>query len=242
MTGRLTMRRIVLPQATRIVIPAIGNEFIAMIKDSALVAYVGIQETYWRASTTGSRFFRSFETLLVAALIYWVLTIVFSRHPGADRAAPERERRADMNPVEESAASARSCRSRGLDAPDAVSIRDPFAKPGVMTPEGARPIVKVLGLEKFFGSNHVLRGCTMEVYPSETICLIGKSGLGQEHAPALHELPRGAHDGRDRGRTASGWTPTRSTRATARIASRSARSAWAPRWCSRSSTCSRTCG
>jgi len=78
MTERLTMRRIVLPQATRIVIPAIGNEFIAMIKDSALVAYVGIQETYWRASTTGSRSFRTFETLLIAALIYWVLTIVFS--------------------------------------------------------------------------------------------------------------------------------------------------------------------
>jgi polar amino acid transport system permease protein len=78
MTERMTMRRIVLPQATRIVIPAIGNEFIAMIKDSALVSYVGIQETFWRASTTGSRLFRSFETLLVAALIYWVLTIVFS--------------------------------------------------------------------------------------------------------------------------------------------------------------------
>jgi polar amino acid transport system permease protein len=78
MTERLTMRRIVLPQATRIVIPAIGNEFIAMIKDSALVGYVGIQETFWRASTTGSRLFRSFEALLVAALIYWVLTIVFS--------------------------------------------------------------------------------------------------------------------------------------------------------------------
>ena len=78
MTERMTMRRIVLPQATRIVIPAIGNKFIAMIKDSALVSYVGIQETFWRASTTGSRLFRSFETLLVAALIYWVLTIVFS--------------------------------------------------------------------------------------------------------------------------------------------------------------------
>ena len=78
MTERLTMRRIILPQAVRIITPAIGNEFIAMIKDSALVAYVGIQETYWRASTTGSRSFRTFETLLIAALIYWVLTIVFS--------------------------------------------------------------------------------------------------------------------------------------------------------------------
>jgi polar amino acid transport system permease protein len=78
MTERMTMRRIVLPQATRIVIPAIGNEFIAMIKDSALVSYVGLQEVFWRASTTGSRLFRTFEALLVAALIYWVLTIIFS--------------------------------------------------------------------------------------------------------------------------------------------------------------------
>ncbi len=74
----LIMRRVVLPQAIRIVIPAIGNEFIAMIKDSALVSYVTIQEVFFRASTTGTRFFRSFETLLVAALIYWLLTIVFS--------------------------------------------------------------------------------------------------------------------------------------------------------------------
>jgi len=78
MTDGVTMRRIVLPQAIRIVIPAIGNEFIAMIKDSALVSYVTIQETFWRASTTGSRSFRMFETLLIAALIYWALTIVFS--------------------------------------------------------------------------------------------------------------------------------------------------------------------
>lgn len=78
MPQRLIMRRVVLPQAIRIVIPAIGNEFIAMIKDSALVSYVTIQEVFWRASTTGTRYFRSFEMLLLAALIYWVLTIVFS--------------------------------------------------------------------------------------------------------------------------------------------------------------------
>ena len=78
MPGPLIMRRIVMPQAVRIVIPAIGNEFIAMIKDSALVSYVGIQEVFWRASNIGSRFFRTFETLMVAAVIYWVMTILFS--------------------------------------------------------------------------------------------------------------------------------------------------------------------
>jgi polar amino acid transport system permease protein len=78
MTDRLTMRRVVLPQAIRIVTPAIGNEFIAMIKDSALVSIIGVQELLWRAQTVGSSQFRSLETLLLAALIYWVLSLALS--------------------------------------------------------------------------------------------------------------------------------------------------------------------
>jgi ABC-type polar amino acid transport system ATPase subunit len=58
-------------------------------------------------------------------------------------------------------------------------LRDPFAIPGALTPPGAVPIVRLLGIEKYFGSNHVLRGCTLEVYPRETICLIGRSGSGK---------------------------------------------------------------
>ncbi len=78
MTNGMTMRRIVLPQAVRIVTPAIGNEFIAMIKDSALVSLLGVQELLWRAQRVGTQNFRALEALLVAALVYWVLTIVFS--------------------------------------------------------------------------------------------------------------------------------------------------------------------
>jgi polar amino acid transport system ATP-binding protein len=58
-------------------------------------------------------------------------------------------------------------------------LHDPFAFPGALTPAGESPIVRLLGVEKFFGSNHVLRGCTLEVYPRETICLIGRSGSGK---------------------------------------------------------------
>ena len=60
-----------------------------------------------------------------------------------------------------------------------LDLRDPYAMPGALTPAGAPPIVRLLGIEKYFGSNHVLRGCTLEVYPSETICLIGRSGSGK---------------------------------------------------------------
>jgi polar amino acid transport system permease protein len=78
MPGRTRMRRIVLPQAIRIITPAIGNEFISMIKDSALVSTIAVQEILWRAKTVGSANFRTLETLLVAALVYWLLTIVLS--------------------------------------------------------------------------------------------------------------------------------------------------------------------
>jgi len=60
-----------------------------------------------------------------------------------------------------------------------VTHVDPFARPGMLTPSGADPIVRLTAIEKYFGSNHVLRGCNLEVYPKETICLIGRSGSGK---------------------------------------------------------------
>jgi len=70
-----TMRYIILPQAFRVVIPPVGNEFIAMTKDSALVSVIGVQELLWRAQKVGQQYFHSMETLLIAAAFYWIMTI-----------------------------------------------------------------------------------------------------------------------------------------------------------------------
>ncbi len=78
MPGRTRMRRIILPQAVRIITPAIGNEFISMIKDSSLVSVIGVPEILWRAQRIGQSNFKGLETLMVAAGIYWGLTIVLS--------------------------------------------------------------------------------------------------------------------------------------------------------------------
>jgi polar amino acid transport system permease protein len=77
MTRPQTLRRIVLPQAFRIVIPPIGNEFIAMMKDSSLVSIMAVQELTWRAQKIGRQNFRSMETFIIAAAFYWVLTVIF---------------------------------------------------------------------------------------------------------------------------------------------------------------------
>ncbi|MEI7743229.1 MAG: amino acid ABC transporter permease [Chloroflexota bacterium] len=78
MTGRTTFTKIVLPQAFRIVLPAIGNDFISMLKDSSLVSTIGVQELLWRARLVGTKEFAAIQTLLIAAAVYWVMTIGFS--------------------------------------------------------------------------------------------------------------------------------------------------------------------
>jgi polar amino acid transport system permease protein len=79
MTSRQLMIRIILPQALRVVIPPIGNEFIAMLKDTALISVTGFAwEILWRAQKVGRANFRSLEALLLAAVFYWILTIIFS--------------------------------------------------------------------------------------------------------------------------------------------------------------------
>ena len=78
MPERLVFRRIVLPQAFRIVTPAIGNEFIAMLKDSALVSTISVHETLFWSQRLGRSALEPMTALLIAALIYWVLTMIFT--------------------------------------------------------------------------------------------------------------------------------------------------------------------
>ena len=79
MTYGQTMRRIVLPQAFRIIIPPVGNQFIAMLKDSSLVSVAGgVWDLTFLAQKVGRRHFRNMETFIIAAGLYWLLTIIFT--------------------------------------------------------------------------------------------------------------------------------------------------------------------
>jgi polar amino acid transport system permease protein len=78
LSGWQTQRRIVLPQAFKIVIPAVGNDFIALIKDTSLVSVITVEELLRRSQLAGAATFSFMSTLLVAAAFYWALTIFFS--------------------------------------------------------------------------------------------------------------------------------------------------------------------
>jgi polar amino acid transport system permease protein len=79
MTNGQTMRRIVIPQALRFAIPPMGNDFISMTKDSALVSATGfVHELMWRATKVGRAQFNNLEALIVAAVFYWGLTLILT--------------------------------------------------------------------------------------------------------------------------------------------------------------------
>ncbi|HEX6581213.1 MAG TPA: amino acid ABC transporter permease [Actinomycetota bacterium] len=82
MTYRQKMRRVVLPQAFRVIIPPTGNEFIAMMKDTALVSVLGqsieSMELFRRAQLIGNADVRPMEALITAAGLYWALTAIFT--------------------------------------------------------------------------------------------------------------------------------------------------------------------
>jgi polar amino acid transport system permease protein len=70
-----TMRFVLLPQAVRNVLPALGNEFIAMLKDSALVSVLGVQDITQLSKVYSASTFKFFESYSIAALLYLVMTL-----------------------------------------------------------------------------------------------------------------------------------------------------------------------
>lgn len=79
MTWTQTMRFIILPQAFKRIIPPLGNEFIAMLKDSSLVSVIGFEELTRRGQLIIARTYGSFEIWLTVAFIYLVMTLTISR-------------------------------------------------------------------------------------------------------------------------------------------------------------------
>jgi polar amino acid transport system permease protein len=78
LNGWQRFRHIVFPQAFRMVLPPLGNDFVAMVKDSSLVSVLGVTDITQLAKVTAAGNFRYFETYNLAALLYLTMTIGLS--------------------------------------------------------------------------------------------------------------------------------------------------------------------
>lgn len=79
MTSVQTMLYVILPQAIKNILPAVGNEFVVIIKESSILYTIGIYELTYQANKLASTNYRYLETLMISALIYFVLTFVTSQ-------------------------------------------------------------------------------------------------------------------------------------------------------------------
>ena len=73
------MTLVILPQAVRNILPALGNEFVTIIKESSIVSVIGIADLMYRAKGVIAKTYNSLECLAVAAIIYFILTFVGGR-------------------------------------------------------------------------------------------------------------------------------------------------------------------
>jgi polar amino acid transport system permease protein len=73
------LRRIILPQTVKVVLPPIGNEFIALLKDSSLVSILAVADLLRRGREFAAKTFYYFETYTMVALVYLVMTLFFSK-------------------------------------------------------------------------------------------------------------------------------------------------------------------
>ncbi|MCY9100272.1 amino acid ABC transporter permease [Bacillus inaquosorum] len=78
MTKLQAYRRIILPQAVRNAIPATGNTFIGLLKETSVAFTLGVMEMFAQGKMYASGNLKYFETYLAVAIVYWVLTIIYS--------------------------------------------------------------------------------------------------------------------------------------------------------------------
>ena len=74
-----TMKSVIMPQAIKNILPALGNEFVTLIKESSIVSTIGVGEIMFNAQVVQGISFDPFTPLIVAAVLYFILTFALSR-------------------------------------------------------------------------------------------------------------------------------------------------------------------
>ena len=80
MTHNQTMRKVVLPQVVRNILPATGNEFVINIKDTSVLNVISVVELYFSGNTIATQTYQYFQTFTIIAVIYFVLTFTVTRY------------------------------------------------------------------------------------------------------------------------------------------------------------------
>ncbi len=189
MGGWLTLRRIILPQAMRAILPGLSNNTISMLKLTSIASVIFVNELTFRAQQIVGQNFRFFTVFTAAAAIYLLMTSLIS----LAQAWGERRFDLDRAPLPGSAALSRLFGVRApeptapVPGPAPRSVRaDPPDLTWLRTLLGAtdqdkrgQPFVVGRNVQKSYGGREVLGGIDFSVAQGEVVTILGPSGSGK---------------------------------------------------------------
>jgi polar amino acid transport system permease protein len=177
MSRARTLRRIVMPQAMRFIIPPTGNATISMLKTTSVVLIIGLPDLLTSVQLIYARNFQQIPLLAVACFWYILCTTVLTavqswmerRYARGAAGSAAGMRKPPTVPDEA---------LPGEEPAAALEKRAPEAPTATLAPSGP-PMVRAEGVWKSYGKQAVLQGIDLEVRRGEVVCLIGPSGSGK---------------------------------------------------------------
>jgi len=187
----LTLRRIILPQAMRAILPGMANDTISMIKGTSIASVIFVNELTFRSQQIVGQNFKFFVVFAAAGVIYLVMTSAVAGAQGLleQRFNLEHERTASRSPFGRMF-------SFGLLSPTPpapAAVAPPATPPGEIPDwlgalagnfaapagEDAKPFVVCYNVQKSYGAREVLRGIDLTVKRGEVVVVMGPSGSGK---------------------------------------------------------------
>jgi polar amino acid transport system permease protein len=165
MPWHLVQRHVVVPQAFRVALPALGNEFVTILKLTSLVSVISLAEILLVGQRLYTSNFKVLETLLAVAIYYVVLVTVFDQLRGLLERRLDVQRRGRRARIE--------VRSGEDEAPE------PLRTGRVRRPHEGEVVLETRRARKAFGDVTVLDGVGLSVHRSEVVAIIGPSGSGK---------------------------------------------------------------
>src|SRR6202051_1593256 len=224
----LTLRRIILPQAMRAILPGMANQGISMIKGTSIASVIFVNELTFRAQQIVGQNFKFFTVFAAAGVLYLVMTsaVAVAQYylERAFNPETERKQRPALAAVIESTDRSLAPPARNLLWIDAVRTGD------TPVPVSDDPFVVCYNVQKAYGQKEILRGIDLVIKRGEVVVLMGPSGSGKSTLLRLvnHLEPRdwgqitvdGKYVGYQKNQIGDGVKPTRNVakaRADARI-------------------------